>query len=299
MKNIISIFKNKTKGILKSNFPLSNLTWFNVGGCAEFFYIPFDLQDLQNFLKLLPNEIPVTYLGAGSNILIRDGGIEGVVIKLKEPLNKIQINGNKIKAFAGVHDSELTRFATKNLKSGLEFLIGIPGTVGGGIRMNAGCAGKEFKDVILYAEGFNRDGKIFKLSPNDMGMTYRKNKLPDDWIFTSATFVTKNDCQINIKNKVKKNLLNRISSQPKGVKTGGSTFKNPKDIKAWELIDKAGCRNLKNGKARVSSKHCNFIINEGGATATEIEDLGEIIRKKVLKTSGIELAWEIKKIGKR
>ena len=172
MKKIASEISKLLKGVIKLDYSLCELNWFKVGGSAELFFEPLNIKDLQIFLKLLPKKIPVTVIGAGSNILVGDGGIEGAVIKLNSDFKKIEIFGNRIKAYAGAHDSEVCRFASKNNKSGLEFLIGIPGTIGGGLRMNAGCGGKEFKDVVLFAEGLWRDGTVFRLSPKEMSMTY-------------------------------------------------------------------------------------------------------------------------------
>ena len=298
MKKIASEISKLLKGVIKLDYSLCELNWFKVGGSAELFFEPLNIKDLQLFLKLLPKKIPVTVIGAGSNILVGDGGIEGAVIKLNSDFKKIEIFGNRIKAFAGAYDSEVCRFASKNNKSGLEFLIGIPGTIGGGLRMNAGCGGKEFKDVVLFAEGLWRDGTVFRLSPKEMSMTYRKNNIANDCIFTSATFISKNGSSKFIKNKVKKFIQIRATTQPQGVKTGGSTFTNPKGKKAWELINDAGCKNLKCGNAIISDKHCNFIINEGGATADEIENLANMVSRKVFVNSGIKLKWEIKKVGK-
>ena len=246
----------------------------------------------------MPKEIPIQVLGAGSNILIRDGGIRGITIKLSGFFTKINFyQPHKIIAGAGASDADVARFAAKNKVSGLEFLIGIPGTIGGGLRMNAGASGSEFKDILKYAFAIDRDGIQHVVNADDLKMAYRHTQTPKDWIFTHAEFFGYEGNPETIRKIVKNNLAHRADAQPLGKRTGGSTFANPIGHKAWKLIDQAGCRGLTVGKAQVSEKHCNFLINNGGATAFEIEELGLEICQRVKKNCGIDLRWEIKRIG--
>ncbi len=301
VKNQSSLTKQSwqnVRGKLNPMVDLDKLTWFGVGGPAEWLFEPADIEDLKLLLKLCPKEIPIQVLGAGSNILIRDGGIRGITIKLSGFFTKINFyQPHKIIAGAGASDADVARFAAKNKISGLEFLIGIPGTIGGGLRMNAGASGSEFKDILKYAFAIDRDGIQHVVNADDLKMAYRHTQTPKDWIFTHAEFFGYKGNPETIRKIVKNNLAHRADAQPLGKRTGGSTFANPKGHKAWKLIDQAGCRGLTVGKAQVSEKHCNFLINNGGATALEIEELGLEICQRVKRNCGINLRWEIKRIG--
>ena len=285
------------KGKIEFDAPLSRLTWFRTGGCADVLFTPEDEDDLSDFLKDLPKDIPVLPLGVGSNMLVRDGGVSGVVIRFGKKFSKISIDNEKITAGAGAPDISVAHSALENSIGGLEFLRGIPGTIGGALKMNAGAYGTEVKDVFENARAVDRNGNIHELSEKDMDFSYRKTGVPEDYIFISGTFGGHPDNQENIKRKMDEIASAREESQPLRTRTGGSTFKNPDGQSAWKLIDGAGCRGLKNGGASVSEKHCNFLINDGDATAKDIEDLGEEVRRRVMNNSGIRLEWEIKRIG--
>ena len=285
-------------GVLQYDESLASRTWLGVGGKADIYFEPRTETDLAAFLAALPQDMPLTLLGAGSNMLIRDGGLAGAVIKLTGPLADIQIDGDVITAGAGATDAELARFAARHDRAGLAFLISIPGTIGGGLRMNAGCYGSEFKDVIISARVMARDGTITEMTAQDMGMCYRHSDVPEDMIFLSAQFATSSSTSAAIKAEMKEMLAQRVATQPQGVRTGGSTFANPDGHKAWQLIDNAGCRGMRIGDASMSEKHCNFLINHGAATAHELELLGCEIVRTVQQHSGIELRWEIKRLGR-
>ena len=293
----INSFKNKFSNKVQFDHALAKFTWFGVGGNAEILFIAEDIISLSNFLKNKPRKINVLIIGAGSNLLIRDKGFKGVALLTKK-LNKITIDKNHIiTAEAGAIDAEVARFARNNIRGGLEFLLGIPGTIGGGIRMNSGAFGSEFKDFLIDVKAINHSGEFRTFSNKELEMKYREIGISEEWIFYSARFKTFEDEKINIENKMKKIIALRKKSQPTGVKTGGSTFKNPAGNRAWKLIDEAGCRGIKMGGAMISEKHCNFIINSKKSTAQDIEDLGEYVKDKVKITSGIELSWEIKRVG--
>ena len=286
------------RGDYNSSAALAQHTWFGVGGPADILFCPCDTDDLAAFLEACPADIAVTVIGAGSNLLVRDGGVAGVVIKMTAHLTNIRHDGTQIIAQTGATDAEVARYAQKAGIGGLEFLIGIPGTIGGGLRMNAGAYGSEFKDITLTASGFDRQGRAVTATPAEMGMGYRHSDAPADWIFTSAILTGHVDDPPAIKSRMKTIVSNRGDAQPRGVRTGGSTFANPDGGKAWQEIDKAGCRGLQIGAARVSDKHCNFLINTGGATALDIETLGETVRRRVQENGGPELRWEIRRIGR-
>jgi len=237
-------------------------------------------------------------VGAGSNLLVRDGGVSGVVIKLGTHMKAIRHDGTRIIAETGASDADVARYAQKAGIGGLEFLIGIPGTIGGGLRMNAGAYGSEFKDVTIVAHGLDRSGKPVSATPAAMGMAYRHSEAPADWIFTAAELQGQKDDPAAIKARMKEIIASRGDAQPRGVRTGGSTFANPDGGKAWQEIDKAGCRGLSIGGAQVSEKHCNFLINTGTATAEDIETLGETVRDRVLAGGGPPLRWEIRRVGR-
>ncbi len=296
----MSIFNQlpEVRGSYKPNDPMSNHTWFRVGGPADVLFSPIDEDDLAHFLANCPPNIPLFTLGAGSNLLVRDGGIAGVVIKLGTHLKQIRQRGTCIIAQTGATDADVARYAQKAGIGRLEFLIGIPGTIGGGIRMNAGAYGSEFKDIIIRVHGFDRFGNRISATPADLGMAYRHSDAPDAWIFTSAELQGVTGDSSTIKNKMRDIIGSRSRAQPRGVRTGGSTFANPSGSKAWQEIDKAGCRGLQVGGAQVSEKHCNFLINTGDATAADIETLGETVRQRVLAVGGPTLRWEIRRVGR-
>ena len=288
----------EVRGTYQSSAKLAQHTWFGVGGPADILFCPLDQNDLATFLAGCPNDIPVTVMGAGSNLLVRDGGVSGVVIKMNAHLTSIHHDGTQIIAMTGATDADVARYAQKAGISGLEFLIGIPGTIGGGLRMNAGAYGKEFRDVTLHATGFDRQGNAISATPSEMGMAYRHSDAPANWIFTTAVLKGQTDDPAAIKSRMKEIVASRGKAQPRGVRTGGSTFANPDGGKAWQEIDKAGCRGLQIGAARVSDKHCNFLINTGGASAFDIETLGETVRQRVRENGGPNLRWEIRRVGK-
>ena len=295
----INIFKDNLIDNMYAEQKLANHTWFRVGGNAEFLYIPKEVKSIEKFLKVKPTDCKVFTIGAGSNLLVRDNGIDGVTL-ITSNLNKISIdNDGIITADSGCVDAEVARFAKDHSRSGLEFLIGIPGTIGGGIKMNSGAFGYEFKDVLIDVKAISHNGECKIFSNEDLKMEYRKIGLKDDWIFLSARFKTSSDSEKNIRDKMKKIILSRKSAQPTGVKTGGSTFKNPANKKAWQLIDQAGCRGWKNGDAMISEKHCNFIVNLKNANAHQIEELGQNVKQKVFENSGIRLHWEIERVGNK
>ncbi len=288
----------QTRGRLEANAPLADLTWFRVGGPAEVLFQPADEDDLGGFLKATPQEVPVYVIGVGSNLLVRDGGVPGVVIRLGRPFMDVALEGeNRLRAGTAALDVRVARFAADNSIDALTFLRGIPGTIGGALRMNGGAYGGETKDVLVEARGFNRKGELKVLSNADMNYTYRHCGAPEDLIFTSALLQGKPGHKDEILAAMDKITASREATQPIRSKTGGSTFKNPPNNKSWQLIDKAGMRGFSVGPAKVSEQHCNFLINEGGATAAQIEELGETIRARVKASSGIELDWEIKRIG--
>ena len=279
------------------NQNLAKYTWFNVGGNAEILFIPDDIKELFDFLKSKSGKNDIFIIGAGSNILIRDKGISGITLITKN-LKKISIdNLGIITAEAGAIDADVARFARDHERTGLEFLLGIPGTIGGGIRMNSGAFGSEFKDVLIDVKAINNLGEINTFTHKDLQMGYRKIELGREWIFYEARFKTLKDTKENISTKMKNIIRLRKEAQPIAVKTGGSTFKNPPNNKAWKLIDEAGCRGLKNGDAMISQKHCNFIINLKKSSSQQIEELAKIVQGKVFKKSGIQLDWEIQRVG--
>ena len=286
------------RGPIAFNESLAPITWFRVGGPAEILFQPRDEEDLKLFLLRLPREAPLTIIGIGSNLLVRDGGIEGAVIRLGREFNRIVVEGTRVTAGAGALDVMVAREAQRAGVAGLEFLRGIPGSIGGGLRMNAGAYGKEFKDALKFARALTRGGEVLKLSLDDMKFTYRNSGAPEDLIFVSATFEGVPGNPDEILKRMDEITAQREASQPIKSKTGGSTFKNPSGGKAWELIDKAGCRGLKIGGAQVSEQHCNFLINTGTATAADLEALGEEVRRRVKETSGVTLEWEIKRLGR-
>jgi len=294
-----------SRGQLLQGEILAPFTWFRVGGPADHLFLPADLDDLAAFLKALPAHIPVTVLGVGSNVVIRDAGVAGVVIRLAgRAWAQIEALGeSRIRAGAGALDSMLAKAAAKAGIAGLEFYSGVPGTIGGALMMNAGCYGSETKDVLIEARALNRAGELVTLSNADFGFTYRKNALPEGLIFIDATFQGRPDDPAAIAVRMSEITARREESQPIREKTGGSTFKNPviengEKLSAWKLVDEAGMRGARRGGAQVSEKHANFLINTGEASAADIEGLGEDVRTAVKAASGIDLSWEIKRIGR-
>jgi UDP-N-acetylmuramate dehydrogenase len=287
----------KLRGRLMPNQSLAELTWFRVGGPAQVLFMPEDEADLADFLGVLPAEIPVTVIGLGSNLIVRDGGIPGVVVRLGRGFNDVMVDGLKITAGPAVPDVKVARAAQEAGIAGLSFMRGIPGAIGGALQMNGGAYGGETKDVLVEARAVDRQGRVHVLSNADMHYTYRHCGAPEDHIFTSATFQGRPGDPAVIAAEMDKITESREATQPIKSRTGGSTFKNPPGHKAWQLIDAAGCRGLIVGGAHVSELHCNFLINLGSATAADIENLGETVRKRVKDNSGVELDWEIKRLG--
>ena len=286
------------RGRLTLNTVLGPTTWFRVGGPAQILFRPADLEDLKNFLAGCPLEIPLTVIGVASNLLIRDGGIPGVVIKLGKEFSSIETDGETVTAGAAALDITVAQTAALAGIGGLEFLSGIPGSIGGAIRMNGGAYGAEMTDVMITADVLDRAGQMRHLSPKDMNMSYRKNEIPENVVFTGATLKGRREDPKIIQERMAEIKLKRSSTQPIREKTSGSTFANPAgDKKAWQLIDEAGCRGLKLGGAQMSDMHCNFMINTGNATAADLERLGEMVIRKVFEKSGITLRWEIRRIG--
>jgi UDP-N-acetylmuramate dehydrogenase len=286
----------KPRGRLTADAPLGPQTWFGAGGAAEVLFRPADAQDLASFLRALPADIPVTVLGVGSNLLVRDGGVKGVVVRLLRGFTGIAIEGNEVVAGAGAPDLNVALTAREHALTGLEFLSGIPGTIGGAIAMNAGAYGGELGEVLISAEAVDRAGNRHEVDVDHFTFRYRHSGAPADWIFTSARLRAATGDAMTIARRIAEIDAARTESQPRS-RTGGSTFVNPPGHKAWELIDQAGCRGLSIGQAQVSEKHCNFLINLGGATASDIEALGEEVRRRVLERTGVQLQWEIRRIG--
>ncbi len=288
----------QVRGRLEANAPLAELTWFRAGGPAEVLFTPADEADLSAFLKGTPKDVPVYVIGVGSNLLVRDGGVPGVVIRLGKGFAEItEEPGHRVRAGTAALDVRVARFALEKSIDSLTFLRGIPGTIGGALRMNAGAYGGETKDILFEARAIDRSGTLHVLTNADMKYTYRHCGAPEDLVFTQALFQGRAGDPAEISAAMDKITESRESTQPIKSRTGGSTFKNPPGNKSWQLIDKAGMRGFAIGPARVSELHCNFLINEGGATAAQIEELGETVRAKVKQSSGIELDWEIKRIG--
>ena len=285
------------RGRLLANQSLAELTWFRVGGPAQVLFMPDDADDLGYLLANLPAEIPVTVIGLGSNLIVRDGGVPGVAVRLGRGFGDIVIDGVDVRAGAAVPDVKVARAAQEAGIAGLSFLRGIPGSIGGALRMNGGAYGREVKDALIEARAVDRAGRVHVLGNADMRFAYRRCGAPDDYIFTQATFRGERDDPAVIAAEMDKITEAREATQPVKSRTGGSTFKNPPGQKAWQLVDAAGCRGLRIGDAQVSPMHCNFLINLGNATAADIETLGETVRQRVKEHSGIDLEWEIKRIG--
>jgi UDP-N-acetylmuramate dehydrogenase len=287
----------KLAGRLIANQSLADLAWFRVGGPAQAMFMPDSEDDLSYFLSKLPADIPVEVVGLGSNLIVRDGGVPGVVIRLGRGFNAVTVDGVRVHAGAAVPDVKVARAAADAGIAGLSFYRGVPGAVGGALRMNAGAYGGETKDVLVYATGVARNGDLVTYTNEEMGFSYRHSGVPDDVIFTTALFEGMPGDKATIAAEMDKITEAREATQPIKSRTGGSTFKNPPGHKAWQLIDAAGCRGLTVGGAQVSELHCNFLLNLGTATAKDIETLGETVREKVQAKSGVTLEWEIKRIG--
>ena len=292
----------RVRGRLTADAPLAGITWFRVGGAAEVMFRPADADDLAAFLKERPRDVPITVVGVGSNLLVRDGGVPGIVIRLGRGFTEITRDGDLVKAGAAALDLNVALFAREASLAGLEFLSGVPGTIGGGLRMNAGAYGREMKDVTLGAEAIDLSGQRQYLTNRSLGFSYRHCGAPEDWIFIGAELKGEAGDPAAIQKQMDEIQQARAESQPLRTRTGGSTFANPNDPraggrKAWELIDAAGCRGLKRGGAMVSDKHCNFLINTGAATAADLEGLGEEVRARVAEKFGVTLEWEIRRIG--
>jgi UDP-N-acetylmuramate dehydrogenase len=286
------------RGRLLANESLAPFTWFRVGGPAQALFTPADEDDLAYFLKALPADLAVIPIGVGSNLIVRDGGLPGVVIRLSpRAFGEAAASGDVVTAGTAALDKRVAEVAAAAGLSGLEFFFGIPGTIGGALRMNAGANGGETKDVLIEATGIGRDGSRHVFSNADMKFVYRNSGVDPSIIFTSARFRGIRAAPEAIRARMIEVQTHRETAQPIRDKTGGSTFKNPPGHSAWKLIDAAGCRGLRQGGAQVSEMHCNFLINTGDATAHDIEALGETVRERVKQTSGIELHWEIKRIG--
>ncbi|OHB32395.1 MAG: UDP-N-acetylenolpyruvoylglucosamine reductase [Phenylobacterium sp. RIFCSPHIGHO2_01_FULL_70_10] len=287
------------RGRLLRDEPLAPFTWFRVGGAADVLFLPADAEDLAAFLKALPREVPVTVLGVGSNVIVRDGGVEGVVIRLAgRAFGQIAVEGTRVTAGAAALDAAVARAAAKAGVAGLEFYAGIPGSVGGALTMNAGCYGSETKDVLVSAWGIDRTGARRDFALDDFGYAYRHSQAPADIIWIEATYEGRPDAPDAIQGRIEAITARREQSQPIREKTGGSTFKNPEGHSSWKLVDEAGWRGKPFGGAMFSPLHSNFMINTGEATAADLEGLGEAVRADVKARTGIDLHWEIKRIGR-
>jgi UDP-N-acetylmuramate dehydrogenase len=291
------------RGRLTAEAPLAGITWFRVGGPAQIMFRPADRDDLATFLAGKPKDLPVTVIGVGSNLLVRDGGVPGVVIRLGREFARIAAEGDRIRAGAAALDLNVAIAARDAGLAGLEFLSGIPGTIGGALRMNGGAYGREMTDVVIEGEALDGSGRPHRLAHKDFGFSYRHCDLPEDWIFVGALLQGRRDDPKEIQARMAEIQKAREESQPIRTRTGGSTFANPsvpeaRGRKAWQLIDEAGCRGLRIGGAQVSERHCNFLINTGDATAADIETLGEEVRRRVKEKTGVTLEWEIRRIGR-
>ena len=286
------------RGKLTANAPLAKLVWFKTGGKADWLFEPEDLEDLKLFLERLGGDLPVMALGLGSNMIVRDGGVPGVVIKLGKPFADVAIDGRTVTCGGGAHGILVASAARDAGVAGLEFMRGIPGTVGGFVRMNGGAYGREVSDCLIDCEVILPGGELVTLPAEDLQYTYRHSALPEGAVVVSARFQGTPGDPAEIGAEMDRIAEARENSQPLRTKTGGSTFKNPEGMKAWELVDKAGCRGLTMGGAQVSEKHTNFLINTGDATSADIEGLGEEVRRRVYENSGVMLEWEIQRVGR-
>ncbi|MGI6247193.1 MAG: UDP-N-acetylmuramate dehydrogenase [Pseudochelatococcus sp.] len=286
------------RGSLATNAPLAPLTWFRTGGPAQLLFTPADADDLALFLRLLPADVPLLVIGLGSNLLVRDGGVPGAVVRLGKGFSGVDtLSGHGVRAGAGAADVKVARAAAEAGTDGLVFLRGIPGTIGGALRMNGGAYGGDVAQVLVEARALDRRGERRVLTPADMGFSYRHTAVSEDLVFIDALLQGQPGNPDDILARMNAITEARAATQPVNTRTGGSTFTNPAGGKAWELIDAAGCRGLRIGAAQVSELHCNFLVNTGGATAADIEVLGEEVRRRVRETTGIVLQWEIRRVG--
>jgi len=288
----------KVRGRLVPDAPLAANTWFRVGGPAEVLFRPLDMADLTDFLAAKPADVPVTVIGVASNLLVRDGGVPGVVIRLGRPFADVAVKGDQVYAGAGALDGNVAQACAQAGLGGLEFLSGVPGTIGGALRMNAGAYGAEIKDVLSGAAVVDGSGHHLVVTPDELDLSYRHCGAPEDWVFLHATLKGVPEDPAVVASRIADIQAQRQATQPIRNRTGGSTFANPPGHKAWQLIDQAGCRGLVRGDAMVSELHTNFLINRGNATAADIEGLGEEVRRRVFDMSGIKLEWEIRRIGR-
>ncbi len=286
------------RGRYRENAPLGETGWFATGGRADVLFRPADSDDLADFMRQCPEDVPVTVVGVMSNIIVRNGGVRGVVVRLGREFNYIrEVAENTLNIGAATLDANAAKAAAEAGITGMEFLVGIPGTTGGALVMNAGSYGQDMKSILVSVEGVTRQGEIVALSPQDLQMDYRRTSVPEGVVFTSCIVRGRKGDTEKIKARLDEIRAERESSQPVKERTGGSTFANPEGFKAWKLIEEAGCRGLQIGGAKISEKHCNFMINTGDASAADLENLGEEVRRRVRERSGIELRWEIKRIG--
>jgi UDP-N-acetylmuramate dehydrogenase len=288
----------KVRGRLAAEAPLAANTWFRVGGPAEALFRPADMADLTDFLAAKPADVPVTVIGVASNLLVRDGGVPGVVIRLGRAFADVAVKGDQVYAGAGALDANVAETCAQAGLGGLEFLSGVPGTIGGALRMNAGAYGAEIKDVLLGAAVIDGSGHHLVVTPDELDLGYRHSGAPEDWVFLHATLKGVAEDPAVVAARIADIQAQRQATQPIRNRTGGSTFANPPGHKAWQLIDEAGCRGLVRGDAMVSELHTNFLINRGNATAADIEGLGEEVRRRVFENAGIALQWEIRRIGR-
>lgn len=293
------IVSTKVRGSLQKDAPLDKLVWFKSGGRADYLFEPADTEDLTNFLGRLEEGTPVMALGLGSNLIIRDGGVPGVVVRLGKPFSSVEVRRDNVLECGGGAPGILVASSARDAGiAGLEFLRGIPGTVGGFVRMNGGAYGREVADILIDCDVVLPGGNCVNIPASDLNYTYRHSKLPPEAIVVSARFQGKEGDPGRINAEMNRIAEEREQSQPLRTKTGGSTFKNPEGQKAWKLVDEAGCRGLVMGDAQVSEKHTNFLINRGAATSADIEGLGEEVRRRVAGKSGVTLEWEIQRVGR-
>lgn len=285
------------RGRYSADAALSKITWFKVGGPAEVMFRPADADDLSTFLAAKPSDVAVTVIGVASNLLVRDGGVRGVVVRLGRGFADVKCKDMEIHVGAAALDVNVAAAARDAGVGGMEFLSGIPGTIGGALRMNAGAFGSEIKDCVVSVKALDGNGAVHDLAPDDMNFAYRHCGAAEDWIFVSAVLRGHPEDKDAIARRIAEIAAERQAGQPLRTPTGGSTFANPPGMKAWELIDRAGCRGLRRGGAVVSEKHCNFLINTGDATAADLEGLGEEIRRRVFAACGVRLQWEIRRLG--
>lgn len=295
----LPLWAHGLRGRLRRDTVLAKRCWFAVGGKADWLFIPEDTEDLRRFMKQRPADLPLSIIGVGSNLLVRDGGLRGIVLRLGAGFAQVEaLEGYRLRCGAAALDTSAAHAARDAGIGGLEFLVGVPGTIGGAVAMNAGAYGKEMKDVLESAEAVDEKGGLHKLTPEELGFSYRHSRLPEGWVCTGVTLKGQREDKDVIAVRMNQIVEEREGAQPTRARTGGSTFKNPEGAKkAWQLIDEAGCRGLAIGDAQVSEKHCNFLINRGAANASDLESLGEEVRRRVKAHSGVELEWEIKRIG--